>query len=43
MAASLAGATEVSYLITNVVTKKATGEWIVKTYKQRNWVEVLYT
>jgi SRSO17 transposase len=41
-AASLAGATEVSYLITNVVTKKATGEWIVKTYSQRNWVEVFY-
>lgn len=41
-AASLAEATEVSYLITNVVPKKATGEWIVKTYSQRNWVEVFY-
>jgi SRSO17 transposase len=41
-AASLAGATEVSYLITNVVPKNAYCEWIVKTYSQRNWVEVFY-
>ena len=41
-AASLAEATEVSYLITNVVPKNAYCEWIVKTYSQRNWVEVFY-
>ena len=41
-AASLSEATDVNYLITNVVHEKATGEWIVKTYSQRNWVEVFY-
>jgi len=41
-AASLSEATDVSYLITNVAHEKATGEWIVKTYSQRNWVEVFY-
>jgi hypothetical protein len=41
-AASLPEATEVNYLITNVATEKATGEWILKTYSQRNWVEVFY-
>ena len=41
-AASLDSSTEVSYLITNVSTPKATGEWIIKTYSQRNWVEVFY-
>jgi hypothetical protein len=41
-AASLAESTEVNYLITNVAHEKATGEWIVKTYSQRNWVEVFY-
>ncbi len=41
-AASLAEATEVNYLITNVATEKATGGWIVKTYSQRSWVEVFY-
>jgi len=41
-AASLSEATEINYLITNVVHEKATGEWIVKTYSQRNWVEVFY-
>jgi SRSO17 transposase len=41
-AASLSDATEVSYLITNVTAEKATCEWIVKTYSQRNWVEVFY-
>ena len=41
-AASLAESTEVNYLITNVTHEKATGEWIVKTYSQRNWVEVFY-
>ena len=37
-----ATATEVNYLITNVAHEKATCEWIVKTYSQRNWVEVFY-
>jgi hypothetical protein len=41
-AASLSEATEVNYLITNVAHEKATCEWIVKTYSQRNWVEVFY-
>jgi len=41
-AASFDSATEVSYLITNLVHEKATCEWIVKTYSQRNWVEVFY-
>ena len=41
-AANLAESTEVNYLITNVAHEKATGEWIVKTYSQRNWVEVFY-
>jgi hypothetical protein len=41
-AASLDSATDVSYLITNVAHEKATCEWIVKTYSQRNWVEVFY-
>ena len=40
--ATLAESTEVNYLITNVTHEKATGEWIVKTYSQRNWVEVFY-
>lgn len=41
-AASLSEATEVNYLITNVAHEKATCEWIVSTYSQRNWVEVFY-
>lgn len=41
-AASLSEATEVDYLMTNTSQEKATGEWIVKTYSQRNWVEVFY-
>jgi SRSO17 transposase len=41
-AASFSEATDVSYLITNVAHEKATCEWIVKTYSQRNWVEVFY-
>ncbi len=39
-AQTLSVATEVDYLITNASTEKATGEWIVTTYSQRNWVEV---
>ena len=28
--------------MTNVEAQKATPEWIVNTYSQRNWVEVFY-
>lgn len=35
-------ATEIDYLITNVDSSTATEEWIVKTYSQRNWIEVFY-
>jgi hypothetical protein len=37
-----ATATEVDYLITNASREKATDEWVVTTYSQRNWVEVFY-
>ena len=37
-----ATATDVSYLITNVIPEKASCEWIITTYSQRNWVEVFY-
>lgn len=33
-------ATEIDYFITNVEASKVTGEWVVTTYSQRNWVEV---
>jgi SRSO17 transposase len=36
-------ATEVDYFITNVVeTDTVTASWIVRTYTERNWVEVFY-
>ena len=35
-------ASEIDYFITNVESTKATAEWIVTTYAQRNWVEVFY-
>ena len=35
-------AEDIDYLITNVEGGKVTEEWIVKTYGQRNWVEVFY-
>jgi SRSO17 transposase len=35
-------ASDIDYFITNVESEKATGEWFVKTYSQRNWVEVFY-
>jgi hypothetical protein len=41
-AATLSTATEVDYLITNATREKATDEWVVTTYSQRNWVEVFY-
>jgi hypothetical protein len=33
---------EIDYLFTNVDFSRATAEWIVTTYAQRNWVEVFY-
>jgi hypothetical protein len=35
-------ASEIDYLMTNVNWETVTGEWMVKTYSQRNWVEVFY-
>jgi len=35
-------ASDIDYFITNVEPEKVTGEWFVKTYSQRNWVEVFY-
>ncbi len=34
--------TDIDYYITNVEKEKVTGSWLVKTYSQRNWVEVFY-
>lgn len=41
-AATYDEASELDYLITNVDAEKVTEEWIVKTYSQRNWIEVFY-
>ena len=41
-ASTFTGASEIDYLITNVDSSKATADWIVTTYSQRNWVEVFY-
>ena len=42
-ASSVEKATEVDYFITNVVeADTGTGSWIVRTYAERNWVEVFY-
>ncbi len=41
-AATFGEATEIDYLITNVDLSIATEEWVVKTYSQRNWIEVFY-
>lgn len=35
-------ANDIDYFITNVDSTKATVEWIVTSYAQRNWVEVFY-
>lgn len=35
-------ATEIDYLITNKQGKQVTGEWIVKTFSQRNYIEKFY-
>lgn len=39
-ASSLETATDIDYLMTNVEESKATSQWMVNTYSQRNWVEV---
>lgn len=41
-ASSFNSATEIDYLITNEGEEKATAEWIVNKYSQRNWIEVFY-
>lgn len=41
-AATYEEATDIDYLMTNVGLLTLTEEWIVKTYSQRNWVEVFY-
>ncbi len=38
--ATLEPDTEIDYLITNATEERATAQWIVTTYSQRNWVEV---
>ena len=41
-ASTLTEATDIDYLITNFDQNVVTPEWIVRTYSQRNWVEVFY-
>jgi SRSO17 transposase len=41
-AATFTEATEIDYLMTNVSSSKATAQWFVETYAQRNWIEVFY-
>ncbi|MGK7934440.1 MAG: IS701 family transposase [Xenococcaceae cyanobacterium] len=41
-ASSPESATEIDYLITNSQGDKVTGEWIVKTFSQRNYIEKFY-
>lgn len=41
-ASSYEEATDIDDFITNVDPYKVTSEWIVKTYQERNWVEVFY-
>jgi SRSO17 transposase len=41
-ASSFSEATEVDYFLTNVKPNQVTPQWVVKTYSQRNWVEVFY-
>ncbi len=40
-AATFSQATDIDYFITNVNQNIVTPEWIVETYSERNWVEVL--
>ena len=39
---SISEVTEIDYLITNKQDKSVTGEWIVKTYSDRNYIEKFY-
>lgn len=39
---SFSEATEIDYFLTNVEPSLVTPEWVVRTYAQRNWVEVFY-
>ena len=41
-APSVAKATEIDYLLTNVNGLKITTKWLISTYTQRNWIEVFY-
>lgn len=41
-ASTFSQATEVDYFLTNVEPNQVTPQWVVKTYSQRNWVEVFY-
>lgn len=41
-AKSFAEATDIDYLMTNETGCQVNAEWIVKTYSQRNWIEVFY-
>ena len=41
-ASSPESATEIDYLITNSQGDKVTGEWIVKTFSQRNYIKKFY-
>lgn len=41
-ASSVSEATEIDYLITNELGDQVTGEWIVKTFSSRNYIEKFY-
>ncbi len=41
-ASTFNSSSDIDYFITNVDSTRATAEWIVTTYSQRNWVEVFY-
>ncbi len=41
-ASSVEEATEIDYLITNEPSARVTGEWIAKTFSQRNYIEKFY-
>ena len=41
-ASSVKSATEIDYLITNESGDKVTGEWMIKTFSNRNYIEKFY-
>ena len=41
-ASSVEKATEIDYLVTNKQSDKVTGEWMVKTFSNRNYIEKFY-